>query len=97
MTSDGLSFRIRFTESMCQQSPNFGNPPTGATSAHHFVTPTRCFFAPSAHRMEVALGAKETILNAGPVGMRIARVYLRPQMWSSGLSDQTKRLAYSVS
>src|ERR1700682_877929 len=47
------------TESMCQQSPSLGNFPTGATSAHHFVTPTSSFCAPIAHKMDVALGARE--------------------------------------
>ncbi len=49
------------SESMCQQSPSLGKSETGATSAHHFVTPTNTFFAPIAHKMEVALGASETI------------------------------------
>jgi hypothetical protein len=46
---------------MCQQSPSFGKLPTGATSPHHLVTPTRARFAPMAHKIEVALGASETI------------------------------------
>jgi hypothetical protein len=46
---------------MCQQSPSFGSLLTGATSAHHFVTPTRSFCAPIAHKMDVALGASETM------------------------------------
>jgi hypothetical protein len=49
---------------MCQQSPSFGSFETGATSAHHFVTPTRDFRAPIAHKMDVALGARETMRNA---------------------------------
>jgi hypothetical protein len=49
---------------MCQQSPSFGKSPTGATSAHHFVTPTSDRFAPMAHKMDVALGASETIRSA---------------------------------
>src|SRR6266404_8318825 len=48
-------------ESMCQQSPSFGSFPTGATTAHHFVTPTRSFCAPISHKMDVALGASETM------------------------------------
>jgi hypothetical protein len=48
---------------MCQQSPSFGSLPTGATSAHHFVTPTRERFAPIVYKIEVALGASETIRN----------------------------------
>src|SRR5437867_5440719 len=46
---------------MCQQSPSFGRAPTGATSAHHVVTPTSVLFAPIAHKIAVALGASETI------------------------------------
>jgi hypothetical protein len=46
---------------MCQQSPTWGNPATGATSQHHFVTPTNNFCAPIAHKIEVALGANDTI------------------------------------
>jgi hypothetical protein len=46
---------------MCQQSPSFGRLSTGATSAHHLVTPTNARFAPMAHKMEVALGASETM------------------------------------
>src|SRR5438876_411716 len=46
---------------MCQQSPSFGRAPTGATSAHHLVTPTSVLFAPIAHKIAVALGASETI------------------------------------
>jgi hypothetical protein len=49
---------------MCQQSPSLGKLPTGATSAHHLVTPTRDFRAPIAHKMDVALGASETMRNA---------------------------------
>src|SRR6266581_9731448 len=44
-----------------QQSPSFGSFATGATSAHHFVTPTIWLFAPIAQRMDVALGASDTI------------------------------------
>jgi hypothetical protein len=51
---------------MCQQSPNFGKLPTGATSAHHLVTPTSARFAPVAHRIEVALGASETMRKDAP-------------------------------
>jgi len=46
---------------MCQQSPSFGKVPTGATSEHHFVTPTSVLFAPIPHKIEVALGASETM------------------------------------
>jgi hypothetical protein len=46
---------------MCQQSPNLGSLPTGATSAHHFVTPTSKRCAPIAHKIDVALGARETM------------------------------------
>jgi hypothetical protein len=48
---------------MRQQSPNCGNPATCATSTHHFVTPTSDDFAPIAHKIEVALGANDTILS----------------------------------
>jgi hypothetical protein len=48
---------------MCQQSPSFGSFETGATSQHHLVTPTRDFRAPIAHKMDVALGASETMRN----------------------------------
>src|SRR5690348_876756 len=61
ITSVGLSRRISSTDSMCQQSPSLGRPSTGATSAHHLVTPTSVVFAPRAHRIEVALGASETM------------------------------------
>src|SRR6266849_11112875 len=61
ITSVGFSRRMFSTDSMCQQSPSFGSLPTGATSAHHFVTPTRRFCAPIAHKMDVALGASETM------------------------------------
>src|SRR5258708_39734928 len=50
---------------MCQQSPTCGTPATGATSQHHFVTPTSRRRAPIAHKMEVALGASETIRTSG--------------------------------
>jgi len=50
---------------MCQQSPTRGNPATGATSQHHFVTPTNKPRAPIAHKIEVALGASETIRISG--------------------------------
>jgi hypothetical protein len=46
---------------MRQQSPSSGNPATGATSTHHFVTPTSEDLAPIAHKIEVALGASDTI------------------------------------
>src|SRR5690348_5924719 len=61
MTSVGRRRTISSTDFKRQQSPSFGNPPTGATSAHHFVTPTRNPFAPISQRIEVALGASETI------------------------------------
>ncbi len=48
---------------MCQQSPSIGSFETGATSGHHLVTPTRDFRAPIAHKMDVALGASETMRN----------------------------------
>jgi hypothetical protein len=50
---------------MCQQSPTCGNPATGATSQHHFVTPTNSRRAPIAHKIEVALGASDTIRICG--------------------------------
>lgn len=56
----GLSRAIGAT-SAAQQSPTRGNRPTAATSAHHFETPTTSRRAPMAHRIEVALGASETI------------------------------------
>src|SRR5467141_2834787 len=61
ITNVGFNRRMSSTDSMCQQSPSFGSFPTGATWAHHFVTPTRSFFAPIAHKMDVALGARETM------------------------------------
>ena len=61
MTSVGLSFTMSFTESRRQQSPNAARPLTGATSAHHRLTPTKYFRAPIAQRLEVALGASETM------------------------------------
>jgi hypothetical protein len=61
MTRVGLRRRTSSTDAMRQQSPSLGKSKTGATSAHHFVTPTRDLFAPIAHKMEVALGASETI------------------------------------
>src|SRR5882724_9843668 len=48
-------------EFRCQQSPSFGTPLTGATSAHHLVTPTSERLAPIAQRIDVALGASETM------------------------------------
>src|SRR6267154_587539 len=63
MTSVGFSRRMSSTDFMCQQSPNFGRLPTGATSTHHLVTPTKKRLAPMAHKMEVALGASETMRN----------------------------------
>src|SRR5437016_3980685 len=48
-------------DELCQQSPNAGKPRTGATSAHHRVTATRCLLAPRAQRTEVQDGASETM------------------------------------
>jgi hypothetical protein len=53
---------------MCQESPSIGSFETGATSGHHLVTPTRDFRAPIAHKMDVALGASETMRNAARRG-----------------------------
>jgi len=61
ITNVGFNRRISSTDSMCQQSPSFGSLPTDATSAHHLVTPTRARFAPMEYKIEVALGASETI------------------------------------
>lgn len=47
--------------SAAQQSPTRGNRPTGATSAHHFDTPTNSRRVPIAHKMKVTLGASDTI------------------------------------
>src|SRR5207245_9072298 len=63
MAKVGLSRKTSFTDFRCQQSPNFGKSPTGATSAHHFVTPTKARLAPMAHKIDVALGASETMRN----------------------------------
>jgi hypothetical protein len=59
---------------MCQQSPTCGNPVTGATSVHHFVTPTSSGFAPIAHKIEVALGTSDTIRIRGVLGEVIPEV-----------------------
>ena len=61
MTREGLSLTISSTDLRCQQSPSLGRCRTGATSAHHLVTPASALFAPMAQRMEVALGARETM------------------------------------
>src|SRR5260370_21905189 len=61
-TTVGRSATTSATDSMRQQSPTCGNPATGATSQHHFVTPTNNRRAPIAHKIEVALGASDTIL-----------------------------------
>src|ERR1700676_4817777 len=61
MTNVGCSAAMSATDSIRQQSPSLGKPPTGATSAHHLVTPTNNFFAPIAHNIEVALGASDTM------------------------------------
>jgi hypothetical protein len=61
------------TDFMCQQSPSFGRPATGATSGHHWVTPTSDFFAPMAQRMDVALGASDTM-----------RCEIRVELWLTG-------------
>src|SRR5437899_5584030 len=71
MTRVGLSLSTS-ARSSDQQSPSFGRPLTptwsgspikltGATRGHHFVTPTSHFFAPTAHKIDVALGASDTI------------------------------------
>jgi hypothetical protein len=59
---------------MCQQSPTCGNPDTGATSQHHFVTPTNSRRAPIAHKIAVALGASDTILISGFFGEAMQEV-----------------------
>jgi hypothetical protein len=61
ITSVGRNREISSTDLMCQQSPTLGNPRTSATSAHHFVTPTNARRAPTAHNIDVALGANDTI------------------------------------
>src|SRR4051812_9182674 len=63
ITNVGRRAKISSTASMCQQSPSWGNLPTGATSAHHLVTPTSDLLAPMEHKMDVALGASETMRN----------------------------------
>src|SRR5712691_6586929 len=60
ITNVGRSLSTRWGSSD-QQSPRRGSRPTAATSAHHFVTPTSWRRAPSATKIEVALGASETI------------------------------------
>src|SRR5262249_16801891 len=61
ITRSGLNFKIASTDSSFQQSPSCGRCFTGATSGHQRVTPTSCFFAPIAHRLDVAFGGSETI------------------------------------
>jgi hypothetical protein len=70
ITSVGRRATISAADSICQQSPTRGNPATGATSQHHFVTPTKSRRAPIAHKIEVALGACDTI--------RISRFFGEP-------------------
>ena len=65
ITSVGRSATISATDSVCQQSPTRGTPATGATSQHHFVTPTSSRRAPIAHKIDVALGASDTIRSSG--------------------------------
>jgi hypothetical protein len=76
MTKVGLSRKTSLTDSRRQQSPNFGKSPTGATSAHHFVTPTKVRFAPMAHKIDVALGASEAIRK---VVLRFAIIVLKKE------------------
>ena len=76
MTKVGLSRKTSLTDFRCQQSPNFGKSPTGATSAHHFVTPTKARFAPMAHKIDVALGASEAIRK---VVLRFAVIVLKKE------------------
>jgi len=61
MTKVGFNRKISSTDSIRQQSPNFGRFSMGATSAHHLDTPTSDRLAPMAHKIDVALGASETI------------------------------------
>lgn len=70
MTSAGRRRAISSTDFRCQQSPNLGKLLTGATSAHHLVTPTNADFAPMAQRMDVALGARETMRSFSLFGIR---------------------------
>src|SRR5713226_2064487 len=53
--------RITSRRSNFQQSPTCGRRPTGATSLHHLLTPTSARPARSARRIEVTLGASETM------------------------------------
>ena len=65
MTRVGFSAMMSATLSICQQSPSCGKPRTSATAVHHLVTPTNDFRAPIAHRIDVALGARDTMRSAG--------------------------------
>src|SRR6266849_10316765 len=84
---------------MCQQSPSFGSLPTGATSAHHLVTPTRLRFAPMAHKIEVALGASETMRSGAlrfalmVTGMRIADSWVPRGLLQRGLTPRHEYVA----
>lgn len=81
----GRSFITSATSSF-QQSPTCGNRPTGTTSWHHLLTPTTSWRAPIAKRIDVALGARETIrwrpvcLRDGigrPIVRAIGKVFVR--------------------
>jgi hypothetical protein len=65
ITSVGRSATTSATDSIRQQSPTCGSPFTGATSQHHFVTPTSNRRAPIAHKIDVALGASDTMRISG--------------------------------
>lgn len=60
MSKVGRSFITSATSSF-QQSPTCGNRPIGATSLHHLLTPTTSRRAPIAKRIDVTLGAIDTI------------------------------------
>jgi len=68
ITRVGRSATTSATDSIRQQSPTCGSPATGATSQHHSVTPANSRRAPIAHKIEVALGANDTIRRTGLFG-----------------------------
>ena len=63
INNEGRS-RITSRISIFQQSPTAGREPTSATSLHHRETPTRERPAPNSSKIEVTLGANETIRNS---------------------------------
>jgi hypothetical protein len=79
-----------------QQSPTVGRDPTSATSLHQRLTPASSRPAPSSSKIEVTLGASETILIRLEVLRAMMKAILRPRTVNQETQPSKKNAPESI-